>query len=97
MSGDDESDPEQLEDGPSWEHIWFHGRESEQFPADLRSYGPEAYGAYWEKWLAEVIRPPPPGYYYIQNDAILSKYDARNSEKGMIFPTQESGVILYAT
>ena len=42
--------------------------DSDRFPADLSPYGPEAYGAYWEKWLAEVIRPPLPGYYYMQNE-----------------------------
>ena len=50
--------------------------DSDRFPADLSPYGPEAYGAYWEKWLAEVIRPPLPGYYYMQNEAILAKRDS---------------------
>ena len=54
--------------------------DSDRFPADLSPYGPEAYGAYWEKWLAEVIRPPLPGYYYMQNEAILTRRDSRNSE-----------------
>ena len=65
MSEEDDIE-EEPENGPSWEHIWFHGQESDAFPADLRPYGPEAYGAYWEQWLAEIIRPPPPGYHYQQ-------------------------------
>ena len=78
MSEEDDIE-EEAENGPSWEHIWFHGQESDAFPADLRPYGPDAYGAYWEQRLAEVIRPPPPGYYYHQNEAIIRKYDARIS------------------
>ena len=79
MSEEDDSESEEPEYGPSWEHIWFQGQESDAFPADLRSYGPDAYGAYWEQWLAEVIRPPPPGYYCSQNEAIIRKYDSRVS------------------
>ena len=51
--------------GPSWETAWFYGFESDQYPADLRPYGPEAYEAYCEAWLEEVQRPPPQDYYYI--------------------------------
>ena len=80
LSEKNDSDPEQPDIGPAWEHMWFQEYESDRFPDDLSPYGPEAYGAYWEKWLAEIIRPPPPGYYYIQKDAILAKHDARNSE-----------------
>ena len=52
------------EQGPTWEQIWFAECDANWYPADLRSYGPKAYEMYWEKWLADVIQPPPPDYYY---------------------------------
>ena len=67
----DEEEQQGPDIGPSWETAWFYGFESDQYPANLRSYGPEAYEAYWETWLEEVQRPPPQDYYYIQNEAIL--------------------------
>ena len=80
LSEYEEEGQEQPERGPAWERIWFSEYDSDRFPADLSPYGPETYGAYWEKWLAEVIRPPPPGHYDMQNEAILAKRDARDSE-----------------
>ena len=78
LSEDEETPgtPEQAEAGPAWEHMWFAGYDSGRFPRNLQLYGPEAYGAYWEKWLEELSLPPPPGYYYMQNEAILSMQDA---------------------
>ena len=62
------------EPGPSWEHMWFQDHETHDYPWNLEPYGPEAYGAYWERWLEEVIAPPPADYYYRNAAAVLAKY-----------------------
>ena len=66
FSADENENPEP-DQGPAWERMWFSELESDQYPADLSHYGPEAYGAFWETWLAELHQPPPPDYYHIQN------------------------------
>ena len=74
FSDEAEDDLEYFEQGPSWEHMWFQGRESLDYPRNLRPYGPEAYGAFWESWLEEVIAPPPADYYHRNAAAVLADY-----------------------
>ena len=68
----EEEEWQEPEKGPSWKTIWFSELDSYSYPADLWPYGPGAYEAYWEAWLAEVQQPPPQDYYYIQNEEILN-------------------------
>ena len=74
---DEAEEAEYYEPGPSWEHIWFHDHASHGYPLNLAPYGPEAYGAYWERWLAEVIAPPPADYYHQHSAAALARYERR--------------------
>ena len=67
FSADENEGLNEPDQGPSWEGMWFSELESDRYPADLRPYGPEAYEAFWETWLAELQQPPPPDYYYSQN------------------------------
>ena len=73
----EESEGENNEPGPSWEHMWFQDHASHDYPPNLVTYGPEAYGAYWERWLAEIIAPPPADYYHPNAAAVLAQYDQR--------------------
>ena len=72
----EESDVE-AEPGPAWEHRWFQDSASYEYPVNLAPYGPEAYGAYWERWLAEIIAPPPADYYQQNAASVLAQYDSR--------------------
>ena len=81
FSDDEEEDLEYFEQGPSWEHMWFQGRETHDYPWNLAPYGPEAYGAYWEQWLEEVIAPPPADYYYRNAAAICQRYKVQRRDQ----------------
>ena len=73
-------EPEEEEEyGPAWEHIWFQDNAIYEYPHNLLPYGPEAYGAYWERWLAEVITPPPQDYYQQNAASVIAQYDKRKA------------------
>ena len=72
----DESE-EEAEYGPAWEHMSFDDRASYEYPHNLLPYGPEAYGAFWERWLEEVIAPPPQDYYQQNAASVIEHYDKR--------------------
>ena len=76
-----EESEEEAEYGPTWEHMCFQDNATYEYPDNLLPYGPEAYGAYWERWLAEVIAPPPYDYYQQNAAAVIAQYDKRRANK----------------
>ena len=63
------------EKGPAWEHSVFHNKKAYEYPNDLQTYGPEAYGAFWEQWLEELAAPTPHNYYQINAASVIEAYD----------------------
>ena len=74
-----EESEEEAEYGPAWEHVRFQENASYEYPENLAPYGPEAYVAYWERWLAEIIAPPPADYYQQNAASVVVQYDKRRA------------------
>ena len=65
--------------GPAWEHNEFANMKSYEYPYDLLPYGSEAYGAFWEQWLEELVAPTPHDYYQQNAASVIEAYDKRQS------------------
>ena len=68
------------ESGPAWEQQGFEHKASYEYPHNLLPYGPEAYGAFWEKWLEELVTPPPHDYYQQNAASVIEQYDKRTAD-----------------
>ena len=68
------------ESGPAWEQQGFAHKASYEYPHNLLPYGPEAYGAFWEKWLEELVTPPPQDYYQQNAASVIAHYDKRTAD-----------------
>ena len=71
------SDESEEETGPSWEQPDFINKASYEYPYNLQPYGPEAYGAFWEQWLDELVAPTPQDYYQQNAASVIAQYDKR--------------------
>ena len=71
------SDVSEDEPGPSWEQPDFINKASYEYPDNLQPYGPEAYGAYWEQWLDELVAPTPQDYYQQNAASVIAHYDMK--------------------
>ena len=75
------SDESEEETGPAWEQPDFINKASYEYPYNLQPYGPEAYGAFWEQWLDELVAPTPHDYYQQNAASVIAHYDKRYADK----------------
>ena len=74
------SEESEEETGPAWEQADFTNKASYEYPHNLLPYGPEAYGAFWEQWLDELVAPTPHDYYQQNAASVIAHYDKRHAD-----------------
>ena len=74
------SEESEAETGPAWEQPDFINKASYEYPHNLQPYGPEAYGAFWEQWLDELVAPTPYDYYQQNAASVIAHYDKKYAD-----------------
>ena len=46
----------------------------------IKTSGPEAYGAFWEQWLEELTAPTPHDYYQRNAASVIEEYDKKRDK-----------------